>query len=208
MSDSVLLDLVKSFLAARAKGTSVSAAENSAWCDFYAAHDPMIRSIVKRHGRVPVEVDDLGQDVWFSLLRRLPKLELDLKRGTLNAYVAAVAHRLAWKYAHRWRMRRAEELNEELAEQLLDRALGPEPEIAQRQERELVQAVLAEFTEDLHELTRRIAEEYWLNERPISAIAAALEIPEERVRSQIRRWRIKLSSRLRPIVRDFGSVKN
>jgi RNA polymerase sigma factor (sigma-70 family) len=136
MSDLTRLHLVQSYLDARAQGTEATVDESLAWRDFYESHDPMVRAIVRRCGGSPGDVDDLDQDVWFSLVRRLPKLTVDTNRGSLDAWIASIARRRAARHARGRFMRRNEELTDELVNRLLDPAIGPVMAMERRQQRE------------------------------------------------------------------------
>ena len=41
--------------------------------------------------------EDIGQDVWLILLRRLPGFAFDPARGTLRGWVASIASHEAWR---------------------------------------------------------------------------------------------------------------
>ena len=108
MSDLDTLNRIQSFLAAPAGGRRASDIEVVAWEDFFQIHDPLIRSTVKRRDISDSDLDDLVQDIWAILIKRLPKLELDPSRGTLHGWVISVTRHHASRYNRR-RMRRRHE---------------------------------------------------------------------------------------------------
>ena len=59
--------------------------------EFGLAQDPVIRNILKRGTTAAVDADNLTQEVWLLLTRRMLNFELDPARGTLDAWVATVA---------------------------------------------------------------------------------------------------------------------
>ena len=61
-----------------------------AWEDFFHKNDPLIRA--RRSGIPPpwADIDDLSQEVWKTVVRRLLGLRLDRIRGTLRDWIAGV----------------------------------------------------------------------------------------------------------------------
>ncbi len=149
----------------------------------------MIRSIAKHGDMSQSDLDDLVQEIWLLLVRRLPKLSLDPARGTLHAWVAAVARHQASRHARRRSRRHQDVLDPELASALLDPTHGPVSELERKQQQLLVQAVIAEMGKHVPELQHRIIVEYWINEQSTPAIAKALQMSPECVWSTIRRAR-------------------
>jgi RNA polymerase sigma factor (sigma-70 family) len=208
MPDLTRLHLIQSYLDARARRVEATIDESLAWHDFYATHDPMVRAIVLRSTGSREDLDDLDQDIWLSLVRRLPKLALDPGRGTLDTWIAAIARRQAARHMRGRYMRRNEVLTDEQADRLLDPALGPVTTIERRQRQEQVRAILVKLGANMCDLNRKIIEEYWIEDRSTSAIAAALAVSEERVWSIIRRARPKLLNLLSRAGLDVKSEKN
>ena len=172
--------------------------------DFYQTHDPIIRTVVK-HGNISAsDVDDLAQEIWVLLIRRLPRLTFDPDRGTLHAWVAAVARHHVGRHARRRSRQNLEALTPELASVLLDGTTGPITELERKQRHALVRAVIAELGDGMSELKRQIFVRYWINEQRLSAIAAELQTSEDRVWSAIRCARPKLLDRLRRLGLDVG----
>jgi RNA polymerase sigma factor (sigma-70 family) len=197
VSDLDVLNRIQSFLATPRLGERASPAELLAWEDFFQAHDLMVRSIVKHGGMSQSDLDDLVQEIWLLLVRRLPKLSLDPARGTLHAWVAAVARHQAGRHARRRSRHHQDVLDPELASALLDLAHNPVTEMERKQQQSLVQAVIAEMGKRMPERQHRIIVEYWINEQSTSAIAEALHMSPECVWSTIRRARPGLLDRLR-----------
>ena len=129
MSDLAVLNRIQSFLAAPQSGELPTHEESTAWMDFYQIHDPVIRAIVKHRTVSASDRDDLAQEIWALLIRRLPGLILDPDRGTLRAWIAAVARHHAGRHARRQSRRRHEVLTLELASFVLDPAASPVAEM-------------------------------------------------------------------------------
>jgi RNA polymerase sigma factor (sigma-70 family) len=142
------------------------------------------------------------------LIRRLPKLSLDPDRGNLHAWVAAVARHHAGRHARRRLRQHHEALTPELASVLLDPATGPVTELERKQRRTLVQAVITALGERMSHLRHQIIVRYWIEEQPLSVIAAELNMSEDSVWSAIRCARPKLRDRLRLVGLDADLEKN
>jgi hypothetical protein len=71
MLDHELVALAKSFVVKR--GASATAEELLAWEEFFLRYDPIIRVSIRRIHIAPSTVDDVTQDVWVVLIRKLPR---------------------------------------------------------------------------------------------------------------------------------------
>jgi RNA polymerase sigma factor (sigma-70 family) len=205
MAELAPLDLVQSYLDTRARGAAGTSDETSAWDKFYATHDPVIRAVIRRGVADSGDADDLDQDVWVAVIRRLPKLTVDTGRGTLNAWVATVARHRTARHARIRLRRRTEALTDELAGLLLDSADGAEATLEQRQRQEQVRSVIMKLVGDLSETNRQIVILHWVHGKPLSAIAAELGLSEDRVWSTVRATRPKLLGLLRRAGLDGGT---
>jgi RNA polymerase sigma factor (sigma-70 family) len=197
MSDLEILNRIQAFLAAPAQASRAFPDEVLACEDFFQVHDLLIRSIVRQGDISQSDVDDVVQEIWALLVRRLPKLDLEPARGTLHAWVAAVARHHAGRHARRLSRRCHEDLTPDLIAILFDPALSPAAVTERKQQQSIVQAVIDEWGERTPAVNRKIIVEYWINERSISAIASELQMAPECVWSIIRRARPALLDRLR-----------
>ena len=208
MSDLETLGRIQAFLAAPAARRRPSTVEIVAWEDFFQIHDPLIRSAVKRRDMSSSDVDDLVQDIWAILIRRLPKLDLDPERGTLHGWVTSVARHHASRYHRRHMRRRHESLTPELATTLFDRAVSPMALMEREQQRALVNVAIADLVDGMPEFKRQVIVAYWVEEQTISAIVLTLGASAEHVWSTIRRARPVVFRCLRRAGLDIEVEKN
>jgi RNA polymerase sigma factor (sigma-70 family) len=192
MSDPAMLARIQSFLTSGDRNEPASSEERSAWEDFFSLEDHIIRAIARRGDVSQSDVDDVAQEVWALLVRRLPTFRLDPARGSLNAWVAAVARHLVGRHERRRKMRRDAFLALELAADFVDPKGDPVTDAARKLQQEQVQAAITKLAESIPELKRRIIIRYWVDEQPLSAIAAELEVSEDRVWTIIRCARPRL----------------
>jgi RNA polymerase sigma factor (sigma-70 family) len=197
MSELELLNLIQSSLGKAARGEEVTSVESWACDELYHAQDPVIRAVVKRAATPSVDVDDLAQEVWLVLTRRLRNLKLDPSRGTLDAWVATVARRHCSKVVRRRSWHHDEPLTAEMVSLLLDPNAGPSAELEQEQRRQQVKAAIAELCKGEPTRNRQIIVRYWLEGQPPAAIAAELDLSSDSVGAVLRRARLKLAKLLR-----------
>jgi RNA polymerase sigma factor (sigma-70 family) len=190
MTDREELDLIKSFLGVRDGDRSPE--EQKAWGDFFLVHEGVIQNLIKHCAHWRADEDDIFQEVWLALIRKLQKLKYDPKRGPLRAWVIVVARNAATKAARRLRRNGADALAPELAAVLLDPGPDPVTQLEQEQERQWVRSILATLGAKLSDLSHQVMVLYWIEERSMPEIAAALSLSEDRVRMRLQRALKKL----------------
>ena len=122
----------------------VTAEDILAWEDFFPGSRSSDRSIVRQTDISQNDVDDAAQEIWALLVRRLPNLTLEPDRGTLHAWVAAVARQPQRRRARSATVAaRHEGLTPELIAVLLDPAMSPAAVTERKQQQAIVQAVVA-----------------------------------------------------------------
>jgi RNA polymerase sigma factor (sigma-70 family) len=178
MSETALLDQIKSYLTAQANGAAATPEERSAWHDFYHAHDPLIRANVKHARTSAVDVDDLAQEVWLRLSRDLLRLKLDPDRGTLDARIGTIARRCAGKFARRSRRRPEPMMGDEFAAMLLDPREGPLSGFEKEEYRRQLWNARESVRSGLNDVSRQMLDMRLEQERSVPEIASALNISE------------------------------
>jgi RNA polymerase sigma factor (sigma-70 family) len=196
MSDLEQLELVRSYLAVpRERATPEQA---SAWDGLVTACNPVlirIFSACEEHWDV---IDDLRQEVWLVVVRKLPTPEgPDPALGTLSQWVVGIARYIAAKHAQRRSRRQAEPLTDELAELLLDAVSDPSTASEASDGSERLHAVVARFAARLVELNRRILLMYLIDQVPVPAIATCTGLTQGAVWLRLHRIRAALREELR-----------
>lgn len=192
------LSLLKRFLATPRE--LATPGQVLAWENFVHACDPIILRIVRRCDGHWDKVDDLHQDVWTTLVRRLPTLRLDPARGTLHQWVAGVARRLAGWHVHRRSRHRDEELTRGLAAMLEDHDSGSAAENERWLRNEQARQVIMRLAATLPERNRRVVMMRWVGGRPVREIARELAVADYSVWAILRR----VGPRLRDLLRNRG----
>jgi RNA polymerase sigma-70 factor, ECF subfamily len=152
-------------------------AENPGFEAVYDTYFPYIWRSVQRLGVPPSLVDDVVQEVFIVVHRRLGNFEA---RSTLKTWLYAIALRVA--RVHRARYRRAEGEPLPLDQARAPDATRPDERAANAEAARLVQAILDGLDDDQREVFV-LAE---LEELPIPEIARALDVKVNTVYSRLR----------------------
>jgi RNA polymerase sigma factor (sigma-70 family) len=195
MSEQDLVALVKSFL--RSRRASPTIEERLAWEEFFHVYDAVIRVSIARAHRAVHVIDDVTQDVWIIVIRRLPKWVFDPALGAIGAWVAKIASRLAARRARRHSRPQPGSLGASNAETLADPEPGPDAEFERMQEHQLFGELVSEFAASLDERDGRIVVMHWVQAFPLSRIASDLNMSEDAVWWVIRRVKPNLLDYLR-----------
>lgn len=142
----------------------------------FDAHYDRVWRVLRRLGLPPAGADDGAQQVFEVASQRLADIEAGKERAFLCATATRIAHRLRQTHA---RELPTEELPEAQAEGSPDEALE------RKQQRALLERVLASLDEDLRTVLV-LAEVEGLSKREV---AEALDIPEGTAASRLRRAR-------------------
>ena len=128
---------------------SATAEECHAWEEFFFTYDDVVRVTVAQIHHAFDIIDDIAQEVWITLIRKLPRWKFDPALGTILAWVAKIAKRLAAKRARRNAKRRAASLDATQTDSLVDPEPGPDIEFELMHEHELFEALVLEFAASL-----------------------------------------------------------
>ena len=195
MSDLEQLDLIRGYLAVPRR--LATAEQASAWDGLVSdCNRVLIRIFGACEDRWDV-IDDLRQEVWLVVVRKLPTPEgPDPALGTVGQWVAGIGRYIAAKHAHRRSHRQAEPLTDELAELLLDAVTDPSAACETSDGGERLRAFVARFAERLVELNRRILLMYLIDHVPVPAIATCTGLTQGEVWLRLHRIRDALREEL------------
>jgi RNA polymerase sigma factor (sigma-70 family) len=187
VSDPGELKLVQSFLTAPSCGKCPTLDETMAWLLFYRTHVKLIRTVLKRRGVHESDVDDIQQQVWIAVVKRLRRFENDPSAGTVSGYVGAIAGYVAGRHVRR-RLKRTESiLTTELESTLLDPGPGAlsEREWKERQDRALT--VLAAARSSLSDEDHRMLVMRCIDGHSVREVAIAFRISEGCAKKRLQR---------------------
>ena len=179
---------------AGANGSSFAEAERE---QLVLACNDVIQSQIKRVPAVRDRFEDLNQDAWVTLLRRLKKFGVMPLDAELLEIAGAIAWRLAIKRARRWPKRRPTSLDDEEAESLVDPLPSPHAELEWVQDCEWVRHLVEEYAASLHGPEDEIVRRFWLDAWSLAEIGANLGLSKSSIWSVVRRIKPRLSAYLR-----------
>jgi RNA polymerase sigma factor (sigma-70 family) len=73
----------------------------AAWQQLVQRHAPLVHSVPVRYGLMPVEVDDIGQEVFLALAQRLHQIE---DPARLPAWLITTSRRFTWRALQKRRL--------------------------------------------------------------------------------------------------------
>jgi RNA polymerase sigma-70 factor (ECF subfamily) len=190
-----LFALTRFYLAKR--GEDATAEERSAWQEFYATYEPIIRVAIRRVSPDAHMADDLAQEEWLIIVRSMPKWRFDCTNPVLDARVRLIARRLAVRRS-RWKFkRRTGSLTPEQAEAIVDERVAPDADLEEFQLHEKFRSVALELAMQLAQPARSIVISYCVEGCTIRDIAQHLNIGEKTVRGILRRKKSRIRDALR-----------
>ena len=143
--------------------------------EVFRAHAPLVWRALRRLGVREAEVEDLCQEVFVVVHRKLPEFE---GRAKLSTWVYGICVRVASDHRKRAHVRH-ESQHDAVPE---GRQSAPQlNELAQAQARVLLDAVLAELDDD----KRAVFVLYEIEELPMAEVAVALNTPLQTAYSRL-----------------------
>ncbi len=161
--------------------------DRAAGAALFGRHAAALRCFLER--RVGPDTEDIVQDVWTAVARSIGRYE---RRSAFRTWLFAVANNHArGAYRHSDRVAKIETL----AQDLFDvPSIDPAEVCTRRQELERLATGLRELPDAL----RRVVSLYYFEQRPAAEIGRQLNIPENTVRSRVRRARALLEAVVQP----------
>lgn len=105
MSDTTssnLLDSVRRHLArSMTKSGVAEIGDRLAWDSFYQRYQEILTRFARKLSFQADQIEDLLQDVWFEVIRQLPRFEYDRARGGFRRWLYIIVRRRAIDYARR-----------------------------------------------------------------------------------------------------------
>jgi RNA polymerase sigma factor (sigma-70 family) len=152
MSDTTsshLLDSVRRHLSRSLTSAGLAeVADQRAWDDFYDCYHEILTRFARKLSFQSDEVEDLLQDVWFEVIRQLPRFQYDRARGGFRRWLYINVRRRAIDHVrqHAARVDRPIDAASFFNSDLHDpRALDPSAELDRQFKLEILQAAIDKF---------------------------------------------------------------
>ena len=152
-----------------------------------AEHGPYIWRVLRRLGVPAAEIEDVWQETFIVVMRRLDSFE---GRSQLRTWLSSIAVRVASDYRSR-AYRRREQVTAEVPE--LGRAPSQHESLVNQQRRELLDRLIGELKED----QREVIVLYEFAELPMREVARALGCPLQTAYSRLHAARRSLEQAAR-----------
>jgi len=190
--DEEFLNKVKSYLECRSRGVDPPPPLVEAWNCFYDTYAPRIKRFLGHRGLADEDRNDCFQDIWKEVIVNLAHFRHDPRRGCLATWLMTLARNKAVDSIRRRSRQLPECLGRDGANALLDPHPDPGAEYERRRTQALVWSVLGELSGQVSPTSFEVLYLRWIEGRPTSEIAAALELTPDQVRFRICRMKRKL----------------
>jgi RNA polymerase sigma factor (sigma-70 family) len=183
---------IQAYLCQLREHAASPSADSEEWNRLFRQHLPFFESLVRgRHWSVEDREDGV-QELWLTIITRLPDLHFDPSRGDLNGWIATVArHWLVDQLRYR-RARAVKRLDGEAADQLAGREPDPTATVERSQVAHCVQKALADLRGRVSDADYEAFTLHWLGGLRVREIAERLGKTEAQVWASHHRVREKL----------------
>ena len=155
--------------------TDLSVAQGQEIAQIFHAHAAYVWRVLRRMGVAEADVEDLCQEVFLVVLRKLAEFE---GRSSMKTWIYGICIRTASDYR-----RRAHKRREVVTDQVPEGTVSPSQavELQRRQARSMLDAAL----DDLDEGKRAVFVLYEIEELPMAEVARALGCPLQTAYSRL-----------------------
>ncbi len=188
-ADPQLLADTQAYLRRRVAGRVPERTSRQAWDRFHGLYAPLIDRIVAACGVSPFDFDDCVQEVWMEIVRKLPSLDYDPRRGRFCSWLSIVTRRKVLQLLRRRGRRSAWKIGE------VELGLGdPDPAVIcqRKEERQSVQHALAVLRTQVSAVNYQVLHLTWIDGHSVSEIARRLDLTHQQVWYRHHRTKQKL----------------
>lgn len=178
----------------------VLAGERDAFAALVRRHQRLVAHVVHRMVRDPRDREELCQDVFFRVYR---KLDTFAHQARLSTWIARIAYRACLNHLERRALPLYDDLRGEGedAEPAIERVAGSGPSPLETVEAEELRAFVRARVDELPLQYRTVVTLYHLEEMSVGEIADVMDLPDGTVKSHLFRARKLLKDKL---VRAYG----
>jgi RNA polymerase sigma-70 factor, ECF subfamily len=187
--DPGFLDDVQAYLECPVCSDQVAARLRKAWQCFYQTYDPVIRRFALSCRLPSDEIDECAQEVWTTLVTRLRDFQYQSERGRFQSWLYAVVRNQAVDFLRCRKRHPVKRLSPVVAAGLTAPDADPARQCECASDLKQLLRVVQELRLQVSEKSYLVLQMRWIEERPISEIATALELTAAQVR--LRQCRMK-----------------
>lgn len=190
--DDQLVSCTQAYLRGCAGGRPLKCC-TAAWQRFYALYAPYVRCIVAGYHIQPCDCEDCVQQIWLTLIAKLPDFRYEPAKGTLSSWLAGVVHRQTLAFLRNEQRRRLRcPCMQDLADARPDAGLEPPESLQSQEDRKNVRNVLSALESRISRDSYRILLLHLIDGMPIKEVAAQLKLTPGQVRCRCYRLKKKL----------------
>jgi RNA polymerase sigma-70 factor (ECF subfamily) len=155
-------------------------ADRNSWGEFVTLYEPLLLSYVRKRGLADHDAEDVVQGIFISLLRKLPRFELDRSKGRFRTWLWQVAYNAVvdWARARR-RVQKAEDKRRQTYEE--EAPVKPDSDWDTLHRQRIAQFVMDKVRGQTVAKTWTCFEEHLLKGRPGAEVGAQLGLPANTV---------------------------
>lgn len=189
----ILVRVAQVYLRRRLQAVAPGAILTLYWEDFYRVYGPMVVATVRHYVADRDDADDLVQEIWLTVSRRLPQFEWRDSRGGFRAWMSKLVRDKTVDLIRR----RLRQLSVTTADKALDELLERgDQELEAQLSREAVRAAVEELRPQIGELNYAILHAHYWQQQTAPAIARTLGLTVHQARCRLHRVLAKLRRRL------------
>lgn len=174
---------VQDFLRLKLQALNPDALLTEAWDQFYQTYSTILSRFASCYDLSASEVDDLVQEVWVKVIRRLPEFHWDRNRGGLRTWLYLLVRSQAIDHIRAKGRRAVVSNGVSLLDERepLDLASNPADAVEKQWRHELVQTVLEEIRASSSPANYDVIRLRFVEGKSVDEVAAALDMTREQV---------------------------
>ena len=194
-----LLEDTQAYLLSRVRRVAPGDSLLRAWDTFYGRYDSFVRRVAQACGVRRADLDDCRQEIWLEVIRKLPLLGYDHKRGRLCCWLFTLSRRKTISFLRR-QGRKPPRSIFDLEHPLCGRDLCPAETYERRRRRRIVRHVLFALRPRLSAIDNRLLHLRWTEDHSVEEVASRLGLTSK----QIRRRHDRIKPKVRQLLEVHG----
>lgn len=167
-----------------------------AWEDFFRVHTAFLRQVALHFRLDAQETEDLVQEVWLAVYKRLPELGSPNHLSGLRAWLFVLVRNKAFKFLHRKARRPLQLVDNERLQEAVDPRRSVAETWEEASDRDMLQVLLAEMKAEISAENHRLLQLRLVEGRTLAEAAQELGTPVRRLRDRQKRLFRKLRGKV------------
>ncbi len=194
--DVELLVHTQAYLRVLAERGVASLVLREAWERFFLLHDPKVRGLVWTCFDASDDQDDIVQEVWFEIIKRITEGSYDPRRGRFRCWISMVIRNKVIDLARAHGRKCVSEFCD-LEAVPCHRLPDPAVSYERRRQQQVVRGAMKDLKERISVTSYQALQLYWIEGRSVIQVAADLGLTPDQVRARQHRAKVKLKRLLK-----------